>query len=62
VQRAVRMGSVRRTIAPEALRPYLIDAVERGIRTTIERAATIERPPASDGNARTRAKTPGSSA
>ena len=31
VQRAVRMGSVRRTIAPATLRPYLIDAVERGI-------------------------------
>jgi acetyl-CoA carboxylase carboxyltransferase component len=32
VQRAVRVGSVRRTIAPGALRPYLIDAVVRGIR------------------------------
>ncbi len=31
VERAVRMGSVRRTIAPATLRPYLIDAVERGI-------------------------------
>ena len=34
VQRAVRVGSVRRTIAPAALRPYLIDAVERGMRAT----------------------------
>ena len=34
VQRAVRVGSVRRTIAPAALRPYLIDAVVRGIRAT----------------------------
>ena len=31
VQRAQRMGSVHRIIAASALRPYLIDAVERGI-------------------------------
>jgi acetyl/propionyl-CoA carboxylase alpha subunit/acetyl-CoA carboxylase carboxyltransferase component len=35
-QRAVRVGSVRRIIAPATLRPYLIDAVERGIRSTSE--------------------------
>ena len=34
VQRAVRVGSVRRTIAPAVLRPYLIDAVVRGIGAT----------------------------
>ncbi|MGZ4201649.1 MAG: carboxyl transferase domain-containing protein, partial [Thermoleophilaceae bacterium] len=46
VERAVRMGSVRRTIAPAALRPYLIDAVERGIRSTTASASTTsERPP-----------------
>jgi acetyl/propionyl-CoA carboxylase alpha subunit/acetyl-CoA carboxylase carboxyltransferase component len=38
VERAVRMGSVRRTIAPAALRPYLIDAIERGIRRTTAQA------------------------
>ncbi len=32
VERAVRMGSVNSIIAPSALRPFLIDAVERGIR------------------------------
>jgi acetyl/propionyl-CoA carboxylase alpha subunit/acetyl-CoA carboxylase carboxyltransferase component len=44
VQRAVRMGSVSRTIAPATMRPYLIEAVERGIRTTHERESTTERP------------------
>jgi acetyl/propionyl-CoA carboxylase alpha subunit/acetyl-CoA carboxylase carboxyltransferase component len=42
VQRAVRVGSVRRTIAPAALRPYLIDAIERGIRSTTERSSVQE--------------------
>ena len=32
VQRAQRMGSVHRIIAAQDLRPYLIDAVGRGIR------------------------------
>jgi hypothetical protein len=32
VERAVRTGSVRRIIAPSSLRPFLIDAVERGMR------------------------------
>jgi acetyl-CoA carboxylase carboxyltransferase component len=31
VQRAEAMGSVHRIIAPAELRPYLIDAIERGI-------------------------------
>ncbi len=43
VQRAVRMGSVSRTIAPATMRPYLIEAVERGIRVTHERESTTER-------------------
>jgi acetyl-CoA carboxylase carboxyltransferase component len=30
-ERALAMGSVSRIVAPESLRPYLIDAVERGI-------------------------------
>jgi acetyl-CoA carboxylase carboxyltransferase component len=37
VERAVRMGSVSRTIPPAGLRPYLIDAVERGMRRTLDR-------------------------
>jgi acetyl-CoA carboxylase carboxyltransferase component len=36
VERAVRVGSVREIIDAPALRPYLIDAVERGIRHTLE--------------------------
>jgi acetyl/propionyl-CoA carboxylase alpha subunit/acetyl-CoA carboxylase carboxyltransferase component len=31
VERALRVGSLDRIIPPEALRPYLVDAVERGI-------------------------------
>jgi acetyl-CoA carboxylase carboxyltransferase component len=50
MERAVRMGSVRRTIAPAALRPYLIDAVERGIDSAVERVSPTERPRASRRN------------
>jgi hypothetical protein len=38
VERALRMGSISRIIGPSSLRPYLVDAVERGIRRTLERA------------------------
>jgi hypothetical protein len=31
IQRAQRMGSVDRIIRPEELRPYVVDAVERGM-------------------------------
>jgi hypothetical protein len=34
VERAVRVGSVTRVVAPASLRPYLIDAVERGMRVS----------------------------
>ena len=36
VERAVRMGSVRSIIQPATLRPYLIDAVERGIERALD--------------------------
>jgi acetyl/propionyl-CoA carboxylase alpha subunit/acetyl-CoA carboxylase carboxyltransferase component len=36
VERAVEVGSVSRIIAPTELRPYLIDAVERGMRRAVE--------------------------
>ncbi len=36
VQRAQRMGSVHRIIAARTLRPYLIDAVERGIQRELD--------------------------
>jgi acetyl/propionyl-CoA carboxylase alpha subunit/acetyl-CoA carboxylase carboxyltransferase component len=38
VERAVRMGSVSGIVAPAALRPFLVDAVERGIRRALEAA------------------------
>ena len=34
------MGSVSRIIGPTTLRPYLIDAVERGMRRTLEGAGS----------------------
>ncbi|HQR38711.1 MAG TPA: biotin carboxylase N-terminal domain-containing protein [Blastocatellia bacterium] len=37
VQRALRVGSLDRIIAPETLRPYLVDAIERGIAKTLGR-------------------------
>jgi hypothetical protein len=43
VQRAVSVGSVDRVIAVAQLRPYLIDAVERGVQRTLaagDRAGT----------------------
>jgi hypothetical protein len=36
VQRALRVGSVDRIIPPVQLRPYLIDAVERGMLREME--------------------------
>lgn len=39
IERAVQVGSVDRIISPCALRPYLIDAVERGMHRTLERLA-----------------------
>jgi acetyl-CoA carboxylase carboxyltransferase component len=38
VERALEMGSVSRIISAASLRPYLIDAVERGMRGALERA------------------------
>jgi acetyl-CoA carboxylase carboxyltransferase component len=35
IERAVEVGSVERIVAPRELRPYLIDAVERGMRRTL---------------------------
>jgi acetyl/propionyl-CoA carboxylase alpha subunit/acetyl-CoA carboxylase carboxyltransferase component len=39
VQRAQRMGSVDRIIPAATLRPYLVDAVERGMRRELDQAA-----------------------
>ncbi len=38
VERALRMGSINRIVEPASLRPFLVDAVERGIRRTLERS------------------------
>lgn len=40
VQRALRVGSLHRIIAPETVRPYLIDAIERGMARELQRPAT----------------------
>jgi acetyl-CoA carboxylase carboxyltransferase component/pyruvate/2-oxoglutarate dehydrogenase complex dihydrolipoamide acyltransferase (E2) component len=40
IERAVEVGSVERIIPPSEFRPYLIDAVERGMRRTLERLVT----------------------
>jgi acetyl/propionyl-CoA carboxylase alpha subunit/acetyl-CoA carboxylase carboxyltransferase component len=37
IQRAQKVGSVDHIVTPEGLRPYLIDAVERGMAATFER-------------------------
>jgi len=39
VQRAQRVGSLHRIVAPATLRPYLIDAVERGIARELDNGA-----------------------
>ena len=39
VHRALSTGSLDRIIPPEQLRPYLIDALERGVRRELERVA-----------------------
>jgi acetyl-CoA carboxylase carboxyltransferase component len=43
VQRAQRVGSVDRIIPAATLRPYLVDAVERGIRRALERRPACSR-------------------
>jgi acetyl-CoA carboxylase carboxyltransferase component len=43
VRRARQVGSVDRIIPAAALRPYLVDAVERGMRRTLERRPTCSR-------------------
>jgi acetyl/propionyl-CoA carboxylase alpha subunit/acetyl-CoA carboxylase carboxyltransferase component len=42
VERALAMGSISRIVEPSALRPYLIDAVERGIRRAVERTGASD--------------------
>jgi acetyl-CoA carboxylase carboxyltransferase component len=37
VERALQMGSISRIVEPATLRPFLVEAVERGIRRTTER-------------------------
>jgi acetyl/propionyl-CoA carboxylase alpha subunit/acetyl-CoA carboxylase carboxyltransferase component len=42
VQRALKVGSIHRIVPPHELRPYLIDAIERGMRRTMERLGKDE--------------------
>ena len=41
VQRAVEMGSVGRIISAESMRPFLIDAVQRGINRALDRVPVL---------------------
>ena len=43
VQRAQRVGSIDHVIPPEAIRPYLIEALERGIERELQRTMTQSR-------------------
>ena len=40
VQRALQMGSISRIIPPSSMRPFLIEAVERGMRRACSTAAS----------------------
>jgi acetyl/propionyl-CoA carboxylase alpha subunit/acetyl-CoA carboxylase carboxyltransferase component len=44
IQRAQQVGSVDRIIAAADLRPYVVDALERGIARTLERVGSADRP------------------
>ncbi len=44
VERAVKVGSVDRIVAPGELRPYLVDAVERGIARELGRSRSTKGP------------------
>jgi acetyl/propionyl-CoA carboxylase alpha subunit/acetyl-CoA carboxylase carboxyltransferase component len=41
VQRAQEVGSVHRIIPPHTLRPYLVDAIERGVKKEQQRVASL---------------------
>ena len=45
VERALRVGSLDRILPPAQLRPYLIEAVERGLARAGEAARVLARPP-----------------
>ncbi len=55
VERAVRVGSVSRIITPDSLRPFLIEAVERGMGTAPPAVPTAS---GSDGDGRRRLTRP----
>jgi len=42
VDRALRVGSVQKVIPAASLRPYLVDAIERGMRRELERVAGVD--------------------
>jgi acetyl-CoA carboxylase carboxyltransferase component len=41
VERALKVGALNRIIAPDQLRPYLVNAIERGIEKRAEEAGTL---------------------
>jgi hypothetical protein len=45
IQRALEVGSVDRIIAATSLRPYVVDALERGIDLTVSEATSGTEPP-----------------
>jgi acetyl-CoA carboxylase carboxyltransferase component len=45
IQRALEVGSVDRIIAATSLRPYVVDALERGIDLTVSEATSETEPP-----------------
>lgn len=45
IQRALEVGSIHTIIPAARLRPYLIDAVERGVQRTHARHAETTNPP-----------------
>jgi acetyl-CoA carboxylase carboxyltransferase component len=48
VERAVRMGSVREIVDPAALRPFLIEAVQRGMARTLDGLTSHDGSPLAD--------------
>jgi acetyl-CoA carboxylase carboxyltransferase component len=48
VERAVRMGSVSEIVEPAALRPFLIEAVQRGMARTLEELSGRDGAPLGD--------------
>jgi hypothetical protein len=42
IERAVKVGSVHRIIQAGELRPYLVDAIDRGVQRTVDQMLVTE--------------------